>query len=432
MSGLQQTLDRLIVMRNQARSKRQAILDRAESEGREELTVDETRAIRAIAAQLEGADGEEGLDARIGFLHAEVQRGLGNDDPANAELLEALGGQRRNGVHRPGNHVAPLAFAQADVRAMFEAARTRSSYSIRAQRPSGEESRAFGSPEQYLPAQLFPGVVGMQHENRILDQIPAIGTDSPFYAFIRHNATTEDDDETPGTAGIVAEGALKPEVILQTDELVIPMLKVAVHSATSWESVSDFVQWTSYFTNELTRIVIDKENAQLLAGAGGSNAIQGLTTVSGALSHITGGMGTTPTNETPLDAIESSIAQLRTGPALAEANLLILHPETWSAIRRSKDLQDRYLVTLNPLADTAQTVWGVPVLTTTQQEAGVGTLLDTRKFGYAVVREPIVLRSGWANDDFTRNLIRFLAEERLNLSITRPAAVLNIENLPTA
>ncbi|MBO0880017.1 MAG: hypothetical protein J2P17_06545 [Mycobacterium sp.] len=49
-----------------------------------------------------------------------------------------------------------------------------------------------------------------------------------------------------------------------------------------------------------------------------------------------------------------------------------------------------------------------------------------------VVREPIGLRSGYANDDFTRNLIRFVSEERLNLAITRPAATCNISGLPTS
>ncbi len=185
----------------------------------------------------------------------------------------------------------------------------------------------------------------MQHEGRLLDKIPAIASDSPFYEFIAHYSTTETDDVTPGTAQVTAEGALKNEVILQTDRIVLPMLKVAVNSATSWESISDFIQSSAYFTNELSRIVVDAENLALLGGAGGANAIQGLTTVSGALSHTVGGTGTTPTDETPLDAIETSIAQLRTGPALAVADLLILHPNSFSAIRKEKDLYGRYLTT---------------------------------------------------------------------------------------
>jgi HK97 family phage major capsid protein len=78
--------------------------------------------------------------------------------------------------------------------------------------------------------------------------------------------------------------------------------------------------------------------------------------------------------ETSLDAIEMSIAVLRVGAALATANLLVLHPTTWSAIRRSKDGQDRYLATADPTTDEANSVWGVPVLTTTVIAEGTGVL----------------------------------------------------------
>jgi hypothetical protein len=80
----------------------------------------------------------------------------------------------------------------------------------------------------------------------------------------------------------------------------------------------------------------------------------------------------------------------------------------------------QYLVTANPTTDTASSAWGVPVLVTTQLPAGDGVLLDGRKFGYAVIREPLVVRIGCALDDLTRNIIRLIAEERMTLAITRP------------
>lgn len=130
--------------------------------------------------------------------------------------------------------------------------------------------------------------------------------------------------------------------------------------------------------------------------------------------------------------MELAIAALRTGAALAEANLLAVHPSTWSALRRTKDLQDRYLVQPDPTQGSPSTVWGVSVLATTTIAAGVGALLDTRKFGYAVVRESLTLRTGTSDDDFTRNLQRWIAEERLALAVERPAAVCKITGLPTS
>lgn len=41
----------------------------------------------------------------------------------------------------------------------------------------------------------------------------------------------------------------------------------------------------------------------------------------------------------------------------------------------------------------------------------------------------MVMRIGFAGDDFTRNIVRFIAEERLNLAVERPSAVLRVTNL---
>ena len=74
---------------------------------------------------------------------------------------------------------------------------------------------------------------------------------------------------------------------------------------------------------------------------------------------------------------------------------------------------------------------GIDVLVTTQNPLGKALLIDTRKFGQVAIRSPLGIRIGWANDDNTRNLLRYVAEERLVLTVTRPAAVLVVKNLPT-
>ena len=78
---------------------------------------------------------------------------------------------------------------------------------------------------------------------------------------------------------------------------------------------------------EIVRQVINVENAELLSGDGTTGHLTGLLNTSGILTHAVG-------TDTVLDAVEISIAALRTGAALAEANLFVLHPNTWSALRR--------------------------------------------------------------------------------------------------
>ena len=158
--------------------------------------------------------------------------------------------------------------------------------------------------------------------------------------------------------------------------------------------------------------------------------MSGFYSTSGVLTHDAAlDVGT---NESAWDSLEKSIATLRTGPALAVANLLVLHPSTWSAIRRVKDAMSRFMVAADPSSDQVNQAWGVDVLSTTANPPGRGLLLDTSKVGYVGVREALPIRIGFTDDDFTRNIVRTVAEERLVLCVTRPAAVLAISNLPTS
>jgi len=84
----------------------------------------------------------------------------------------------------------------------------------------------------------------------------------------------------------------------------------------------------------------------------------------------------------------------------------------------------------DPSTDQVGQAWGVDVLSTTMNPAGKGLLLDTTKLGYVAVRESLSMRIGYSGTDFTQNILRTVAEERLVLCVTRPSAVLAISNLP--
>jgi HK97 family phage major capsid protein len=118
-----------------------------------------------------------------------------------------------------------------------------------------------------------------------------------------------------------------------------------------------------YAQTEMTRQISDVENTQLLNGSGTGGNITGFLNTSGILTH-------TIASETALDAVEMSIAALRTGSALAEADLLVLNPATWSAMRRIKHTMGRYIVNVDPTQGAGDQLWGVRVLVTTTQLLG--------------------------------------------------------------
>jgi hypothetical protein len=89
----------------------------------------------------------------------------------------------------------------------------------------------FSSPVGLLPPQIWPKVVEPQHENCILDRLPATQISAPSLEFIQHYGSTR-------TPGIVAEGTTKSEITFQTQKIVAPALKIASHIAVSWESLA--------------------------------------------------------------------------------------------------------------------------------------------------------------------------------------------------
>lgn len=419
---LQREYERLVAARDQARARRQAIADRAQREGRgaDDLTKDEQRAFIKLTRELEGGDGDEGLEERVGHVAAELARSRGDDE---TKAVLAATANAAGGPTPPGSGVPAVMWDQDELRRAHVALASRGSYRIE------QEQRAFSPVSSLLPPWLSPSIIGPAHESRLLTRLPVSPANAPVIEYVRHTTTSG------APFGPTSEGQPKPELVLGTEKILLSISKLACHSGISWESIRDFDAWYQYVTLEIGRQLVDSENNELLNGDGttvdngdGTTTVHmtGLLHTSGILTHAVG------QSETPLDAVESSIAALRSGPALAEANLAIFNPATWSAVRRQKDSQNRYLVTPNPLADTANSIWGVPTLITTALAPGAAVLLDTTRLGRTYVLDNLVLTTGYSGDDLVRNIVRAVLEERIGLAVERPGAVLSITGLPTS
>ena len=392
----QSFLSKLERRREEVRASAEQLLMRAKGDGRQRLNDDEEIEYRGLSSTIKD------LSDRIAETRSEIQR-CGS---------YPLGGSTARTVGSAGR-LAPLEFSDEQLQRMQAAAQRGETCRL--------EHRDFSTADSLLPSQLFPFPVERQHEGRILDRLPGYAMETASITFVRHTGTS-------GQALPTAEGQPKPELVFNTDQLTVPAVKLAAHNGLSWEIISDWPAFQSYCGTELYKQVIDTENEQLLNGDGTGLNMHGFFHTSGILTED----ATSVAPDTAIDHIEKAIAKLRTGAALAVADLLVLHPDTWSAMRRTKDGFERYLVSPDPTSDEANQLWGVPVLSTTACPAGKGLLLDTSKFGYVAVRESLSMRIGYSGIDLTDNILRTVAEERLVLCVTRAAAVLAISNLPLA
>ncbi|OBF70495.1 hypothetical protein A5750_23270 [Mycobacterium sp. 852002-51613_SCH5001154] len=385
---------------------------------REKLTARESRALDEMVAELRDIDQQldriREVDAGVARLSARVNGG--NSQPGRTTSVSTT---KIRPEHR-ASRFAPLRFKERDLRRMHDALQRRESYAINADL----EQRDFFSPDGMLPPALYPWPIQViEHEPRLADCWPGYATESPSIEFVQHTGTT-------GAAGVVAEGAAKPELVFQLAQLTLPMQKIACHLGLTWEILSDWDAFTSYAHAEQYRQVIYAENQQFINGSGASGQLTGLLNTTGVLTHNAAADPTTG-NFTAIDSIQLAMAALRTGSALAVPDMFIVSPNTWTALKEIKDLYARYILTPDPANDEPDSLWGISVLQTTQIADGTAILLDSAKFGQVVVREALVMRMGFAGNDFTNNVVRFVAEERLNLAVVRPAAVMVVENLPT-
>lgn len=216
-------------------------------------------------------------------------------------------------------------------------------------------------------------------------------------------------------AAPVAEGAKKPESTLKFD-LVSTTAKVVAHyMKASRQILSDASQLASYIDGRLRYGLAFKEEQQLLNGDGTGQNLLGIIPQATAYSAPFA-----PTDATVIDKIR--LAMLQAQLAEFPASGIVLNPIDWARVELEKDTTGRYIIG-NPQGVIGATLWNLPVVTT-QAIAEDKFLTGAFKLGAQVfdrwqARVEVATEN---EDDFVKNLVTILAEERLALAVYRPQA----------
>ena len=229
-------------------------------------------------------------------------------------------------------------------------------------------------------------------------------------------ATVPTVDRTAG-ARTVAPGGQMPETSLVPTKSILTARKLGIFTTLTDELLADFQTFSNYVNVELERQIIDAENWQLLNGDGTGENLLGLLNVAGTLSRVKGSA------DSALDTIEQGITDLRNGPSYVEPDAIVINPNTWSAIRRTKNTLGNYVLG-DPGQTTVDAVWGVPVLQTSTCTPGTIVLGNLEIGAQAFIREGITLNMTNSSDnDFQSGRVKIRATERLTLGVSRPTAL---------
>ena len=225
--------------------------------------------------------------------------------------------------------------------------------------------------------------------------------------------------ETTATnaADAVAEGAVKPESVLDFTKATDPTRKIATWVPVSDEALDDVPQLQGYIDGRLRMFVDQKTDDEIIAGTGVDPHLLGILNRPGLTAPYAQAAG-----ENAADAIAKQWGIIASTQFLLP-DAVVLNATDWVKFLLMKTTTGEYLGG-NPFAPfPAPMLWGMRVAVSPM--IAVGTAL-VGAFGTAAMLFPHGgLKVEFGNqhaDFFVRNLTAVLAERRIALSVIRPGA----------
>lgn len=255
----------------------------------------------------------------------------------------------------------------------------------------------------------LPGIVGIPDRRMTVRDLLTPGRmDGSSLEYVKESGFTN-------AAAPVAETLQKPQSDLQF-ELETTSAKVIAHwMKASRQILDDFAQLRSYIDYRLRYGLAYVEETQLLNGDGTGQNLNGIIPQATAYDPAF-----TPASATPIDALR--LAMLQAALAELPASGHVLNPIDWAWIETQKDGDGRYIIG-NPQGTIAPTLWGLPVVATQAMAPGkflTGAFrMGAQIFDRWMARVEVSTEN---QDDFIKNLVTILAEERLALAVYRPEA----------
>ncbi|WP_082522451.1 phage major capsid protein [Acidovorax sp. Root402] len=268
---------------------------------------------------------------------------------------------------------------------------------------------ADGSAGDLVQTTRLPGVLGLaERRMTVRDLISPGNMDGSSLEYVKETGFTNN-------AAPVAEGVKKAESSLKYD-LITTNAKVIAHFVkASRQILSDASQLASLIDHRLRYGLAYKEELQLLNGDGTGQNLLGIIPQATAYVAPLVVAGATQIDKLRLALLQAELAEY---PSTG----MVLNPIDWAGIELTKDDTGRYIIG-NPQGVIGATLWNRPVVTT--QAIAVDKFLagafqmGAQVFDRWQARVEVATEN---EDDFVKNMVTVLAEERLALAVYRPEA----------
>lgn len=263
----------------------------------------------------------------------------------------------------------------------------------------------------------------LQRELTVLDLIPRAGTTSDTIEYVREdtwtNAAATVAEATAFDATALGGVGTKPESAFAYSTQTSPVRTIATWVPVTNQQLSDAPALRGIIDARLMMSLNLTLESQIITGAGTGSSLTGLLNATGI--NIT----TASSSNNAADAILQGMNQVRV-TGLSQPTGVVMHSTDWTALRLMRE--NTASATLGgylmgpPSVSGPMTLWGRPVV------ESLGIPVDTALTGdfagacMLFDREEGMVRSGYINDQFIKNMITLLAELRAAFVCWRGAA----------
>lgn len=272
------------------------------------------------------------------------------------------------------------------------------------------DSAASPSPGVLLPQGTPIPPVPRQLRMFLRDLIPSTDTTLASVPYVRE--LNPDTNET--AASSVAEGAAKPEVVMEFVDADAPIRKLAAWVPVTEEILSDAPLLRGYIEARLRYMLAFREQAEFLKGNGVAPDIEGIYTVTGTQTQ-------SATNNDVPATVADAIAKVELVDG--EASGGVMNPgDFWASVSERRSTQfDGDAIGTAPFGAPPPTLWGLPIVRTRALSTLECLIGDFARGALILDRMGVTLRESDSHDDFfTKNKRAVLVEERVGLAIFRP------------
>lgn len=236
------------------------------------------------------------------------------------------------------------------------------------------------------------------------DYIPKGRTSQAAYSWVNKKV-----DADTGEAAFIGPGVAKPGISFRLEREVSNAKKIAVSGKLTTELLQDVDGMDSMMRGEMAYRLKSKGNTTMMTGVLSATVPAGIQTISVPYSLV----GVETTNPNNFDVIRAAVAQLSVGFFQGLPVTVFINPVDAANMDLTKAVsQGTYLLPPFSTADGRQ-IAGALVIEDNNIPAGSFQAACLDLFNFLIYKD-FTVTLGWENDDFTKNLITYVAEMRIH------------------